>query len=91
MWSDLALDPSFKVKRWFPGFGESSFRWIQIFYLFSDALGLVVHTLEFKHLQDSDKQQDSGCDNGQWRAQKVSHFLMPITVKFNKVLVFVGQ
>ena len=28
--SDLTLDPSFKVKRWFTGFGELSFRWIQI-------------------------------------------------------------
>ena len=30
MWSDLTLGPSFKVKRWFTGFGEFSFRWIQI-------------------------------------------------------------
>ena len=30
MWSDLTLSPSFKVKRWFTGFGELSFRWIQI-------------------------------------------------------------
>ena len=28
--SDLTFDPSFKVKRWFTGFGELSFRWIQI-------------------------------------------------------------
>ena len=28
--SDLTLDPSFKVKRWFTGFGELSFWWIQI-------------------------------------------------------------
>ena len=28
MFSDLG--PSFKVKRWFTGFGELSFRWIQI-------------------------------------------------------------
>ena len=28
--SDLTLGPSFKVKRWFTGFGELSFRWIQI-------------------------------------------------------------
>ena len=27
---DLTLGPSFKVKRWFTGFGELSFRWIQI-------------------------------------------------------------
>ena len=27
---DLTLGPSFKVKRWFIGFGELSFRWIQI-------------------------------------------------------------
>ena len=30
VWSNLTLDPSFKVKRWFTGFGELSFRWIQI-------------------------------------------------------------
>ena len=30
MFSDLTLGPSFKVKRWFTGFGELSFRWIQI-------------------------------------------------------------
>ena len=30
MFSDLTLSPSFKVKRWFTGFGELSFRWIQI-------------------------------------------------------------
>ena len=30
MFSDLTLDPSFKVKRWVTGFGELSFRWIQI-------------------------------------------------------------
>ena len=27
---DLTFDPSFKVKRWFTGFGELSFQWIQI-------------------------------------------------------------
>ena len=30
MWADLTLLPSFKVKRWFTGFGELSFWWIQI-------------------------------------------------------------
>ena len=30
VWSDLTLGPSFKVKRWFTGFGELSFLWIQI-------------------------------------------------------------
>ena len=30
MFSDLTLGPSFKVKRWFTGFGELSFQWIQI-------------------------------------------------------------
>ena len=30
MWSDLTFGPSFKVKQWFTGFGELSFRWIQI-------------------------------------------------------------
>ena len=28
---DLTFGPSFKVKRWFTGFGELSFWWIQIF------------------------------------------------------------
>ena len=27
---DLTLGPSFKVKQWFTGFGELSFRWIKI-------------------------------------------------------------
>ena len=27
---DLTFGPSFKVKQWFTGFGELSFRWIQI-------------------------------------------------------------
>ena len=30
VWMDLTLGPSFKVKRWFTGFGKLSFRWIQI-------------------------------------------------------------
>ena len=30
MWSDLTLGSSFKVKQWFTGFGELSFRSIQI-------------------------------------------------------------
>ena len=30
MWSHLTLGPSFKVKRWFTGFGVLSFRCIQI-------------------------------------------------------------
>ena len=30
MFSYLTLGPSFKVKRWFTGFGELSFWWIQI-------------------------------------------------------------
>ena len=28
--ADLTFGPSFKVKRWFTGFGELFFRWIQI-------------------------------------------------------------
>ena len=28
--SDMTFGPSFKVKQWFSGFGELSFRWIQI-------------------------------------------------------------
>ena len=34
--SALTFGPSFKVKRWFTGFGELSFQWIQI-----SVLGLV--------------------------------------------------
>ena len=30
MFSDLTLGHSFKVKRWFTGVGELSFRWMQI-------------------------------------------------------------
>ena len=30
MWSDLTIGPSCKVKRWFTGCGELSFRWVQI-------------------------------------------------------------
>ena len=30
MFSDLTLGSSFEVKRWFTGFGELSFWWIQI-------------------------------------------------------------
>ena len=30
MWTDLALGPLFKLKQWSIGFGELSFRWIQI-------------------------------------------------------------
>ena len=30
VWSDLTFGTSFKVKRWFTGFSELSFRWIQI-------------------------------------------------------------
>ena len=30
MLSDLTFGPSFKVKRWFTGFGDLSFWWIQI-------------------------------------------------------------
>ena len=30
MWTDLMFGPSFKVKQWFTGFGELSFRWIEI-------------------------------------------------------------
>ena len=35
MFSYLTLGPSFKVKRWFTGFGELSFRWIQIGLVFT--------------------------------------------------------
>ena len=41
MWSDLALGPSFQVKRWFTGYGALSFQWIQFELVPHDALGLV--------------------------------------------------
>ena len=31
MWTDLALSPTYKVKQWFNGFSELSFRLIQIY------------------------------------------------------------
>ena len=39
MLSDLTFCPSFKVKRWFTGFGELSFQWIQI------CIGSPMHTI----------------------------------------------
>ena len=38
--SDLTLGPYFKLKRWFTGFGELSFWWIQI-CIISPCVGLV--------------------------------------------------
>ena len=51
MFSDLTLGPSFKVKRGFTGFGELSFRWIQIcigslmrrFSLWMDFIAIEIH------------------------------------------------
>ena len=37
MYSDLTLGPSFKVKRWFTGFGELSFSVDTNLHRFSDA------------------------------------------------------
>ena len=42
MLSDLTFGPLFKVKRWFTGFGELSFRWIQICIGFFRCVGLVL-------------------------------------------------
>ena len=39
--SDLTFGPYFKVKRWFSGFGELSFQWIQI-CIGSRCVGLVL-------------------------------------------------
>ena len=39
--SDLILGPSFKVKRWFTGFGKLSFQWIQI------CIGSPIHRSSF--------------------------------------------
>ena len=35
---DLTFDPSFKFKRWFTGFGELSFWWIQICIIFGSPM-----------------------------------------------------
>ena len=43
---DLTLGPSFKVKQWFTGFGELSFRWIQI-CIGLRCVGLVCFHLSF--------------------------------------------
>ena len=43
MFSDLTLGPSFKVKQWFTGFGELSFRWIQIW------IGSLMHRSSFAY------------------------------------------
>ena len=44
MFSDLTLEPSFKVKQWFTGFGELSFREYN-FALVLRCIGLVLHFL----------------------------------------------
>ena len=41
LFSDLTLGPSFKAKQWFTGFGELSFRWIQI------CIGSLMHRSSF--------------------------------------------
>ena len=41
LFSDLTLGPSFKVKQWFTGIGELSFRWIQI------CIGSLMHRSSF--------------------------------------------
>ena len=41
---DLTLGPSFKVKQWFTGFGELSFRWIQI-CIGLRCIGLVIYAV----------------------------------------------
>ena len=43
---DLTLGPSFKVKQWFTGFDELSFRWIQI-CISLRCVGLVVFGTQF--------------------------------------------
>ena len=49
MWSDLTLGPSFKIKRWFTGFGELTFQWIQICIGFL-MVGLVYAWFMSQHL-----------------------------------------
>ena len=47
MWLDLTFGSSFKFKRWFTGFGELSFRWIQICIcspMHRSSFGLVLKT-----------------------------------------------
>ena len=50
--SDLTFGPSFKVKRWFTGFGELSFRWIQIcigFPMRRSSLLVLLRTYNYKN------------------------------------------
>ena len=57
MLSDFTMGPSFKVKRWFTGFGELSFRWIQIcigslmrrssYYFFFDKYFVLFNCIHF--------------------------------------------
>ena len=47
---DLTLGPSFKVEPWFTGFGELSFRWIQICIGFR-CVGLVIVIRALKYLE----------------------------------------
>ena len=54
MWPDLTLDPSFKVKQWFTGFGELSFRWIQI------CIGSPMRRSSFQYRKDINVQHFSG-------------------------------
>ena len=57
--SDLTFGPSFKVKRWFTGFGELSFQWIQIASVLR-CIGLVEAVVECHHLGPKVKGQSWG-------------------------------
>ena len=69
--SDLTFGPSFKVKRWFTGFGELSFRWIQIcigslmrrssFILHTSLKAFADLNFEFMHISYSLKAALSLC------------------------------
>ena len=52
--SDLTFGPSFKVKRWFTGFGELSFRWIQI------CIGSPMHRSSYSIAAEQRKMYVSG-------------------------------
>ena len=62
MWSDLTFGPCFKVKRWFTGCGELSFRWIQIcigfpmrrssFYCINTNIFAILHSMPSHDVMD---------------------------------------
>ena len=63
---DLTLGPSFKVKQWFTGFGELSFRWIQI-CIGLRCVGLVTLVMWLLHLLSIDISDVAAFDGHQSR------------------------